>query len=101
MLMLCDGDRIIYLNGEWMRKSNPSENPIAVLGAGHRREALAHSSVRMTTNEPFAAWGEVFPNVACVVSLIDRLMHRAGVVRVERKSYRQKEAARKVERAAR
>ena len=57
------------------------------------------------TNRAFADWGEVFPNAACVVSLIDRLMHRAEVVRIEGKSYRQKEAderdaARKAERAA-
>ena len=37
-------------------------------------------------------WGEVFPNAACVVSLVDRLMHRAEVVRIEGDSYRQKEA---------
>ena len=63
-------------------------------------------STVVTTNKPFAEWGEVFPNAACVVSLIDRLMHRAEVVRIEGKSYRQKEAeerevARKSERAAR
>ncbi len=59
-----------------------------------------------TTNKPFAEWAEVFPNAACVVSLIDRLMHRAEVLRIDGKSYRQKEAdereaARKAERAAR
>ena len=65
-----------------------------------------HKSTVVTTNKPFAEWGEVFPNAACVVSLIDRLMHRAEVVRIEGKSYRQKEAdereaVRKAERAAR
>jgi DNA replication protein DnaC len=64
-----------------------------------------HKSTLVTTNRPFAEWGEVFPNAACVVSLIDRLMHRAEVVRIEGKSYRQKEAEerqakRKTERAA-
>ena len=53
----------------------------------------------------FAEWGEVFPNAACVVSLVDRLMHRAEVVRIEGESYRAKEAQerdaqRKSERAA-
>ena len=48
----------------------------------------------------------MFPSAACVVSLIDRLMHRAEVVRIDGKSYRQKEAgereaARRVERNAR
>ena len=46
----------------------------------------------MTTNRAFADWGEVFPNAACVVSLVDRLMHRAEVVRIEGESYRAKEA---------
>jgi len=63
-----------------------------------------NKSTVVTTNRAFAEWGEVFPNAACVVSLIDRLMHRAEVVRIEGKSYRQKEAdereaARKAERA--
>ena len=64
-----------------------------------------HKSTVVTTNRAFAEWGEVFPNAACVVSLIDRLMHRAEVVRIEGDSYRAREAEerqaqRKVERAA-
>ena len=31
-------------------------------------------STLITTNRPFAEWGEVFPNAACVVSLVDRLV---------------------------
>ena len=65
-----------------------------------------HKSTVVTTNRAFAEWGEVFPNAACVVSLIDRLMHRAEVVRIEGDSYRAKEArereaARAAARAAR
>jgi DNA replication protein DnaC len=64
-----------------------------------------HKSTVVTTNRAFAEWGEVFPNAACVVSLIDRLMHRAEVVRIEGDSYRAKEAEereaqRKTERTA-
>ena len=59
----------------------------------------------MVTNRAFADWGEVFPNAACVVSLIDRLMDRAEVVRFDGESYRvketkEREAQRKVERSA-
>jgi DNA replication protein DnaC len=50
-----------------------------------------HKSTIVTTNRRFADWGEVFPNAACVVSLVDRLMHRAEVVRIEGDWYRQKE----------
>jgi IstB-like ATP binding protein len=34
-----------------------------------------HNSTIVTTNRPFAEWREVFPNAACVVSLVDRLVH--------------------------
>jgi len=64
-----------------------------------------NKSTVVTTNRAFAEWGEVFPNAACVVSLIDRLMHRAEVIRIDGASYRAKEAderdaLRKAQRAA-
>jgi DNA replication protein DnaC len=63
-----------------------------------------NKSTVVTTNRAFAEWGQVFPNAACVVSLVDRLMHRAEVVRIDGASYRAKEAdernvLRKAERA--
>jgi DNA replication protein DnaC len=51
-----------------------------------------HTSTVVTTNRSFKTWGEVFPNAACVVSLVDRLVHRCEVVRIEGDSYRKKEA---------
>ena len=51
-----------------------------------------NKSTVLTTNRAFADWGEVFPGAACVVSLIDRLMHRAEVVRIDANSYRAKDA---------
>ena len=55
-------------------------------------------STIVTTNKPFAEWNEVFPNASCVVTLVDRLIHRAEIVAIEGGSYRFKEAK---ERAAR
>ena len=55
-------------------------------------------SILLTTNKPFGEWNQVFPNAACVVTLVDRLLHRAEIVALEGKSYRLKEAQ---ERAAR
>jgi DNA replication protein DnaC len=49
-------------------------------------------SVVLTTNKPFAEWNEVFPNAGCVVTLVDRLIHRAEIVNLEGESYRLKEA---------
>jgi DNA replication protein DnaC len=50
-------------------------------------------STIVTTNRPFAEWNEVFPNAACVVSLVDRLVHHSEVVVIEGDSFRMKEAA--------
>jgi DNA replication protein DnaC len=57
----------------------------------------------ITTNKPFAEWGEIFPNASCVVSLVDRLVHNAEIVAIDADSFRLKEAkersaARKTER---
>ncbi len=54
-------------------------------------------STLITTNRPFAEWREVFPNAACVVSLIDRLIHNAEIVAIEGESYRLKEARERTE----
>jgi hypothetical protein len=40
----------------------------------------------------------VFPNAACVVSLVDRLVHNAEILHLEGESYRLKEAKERTER---
>lgn len=51
-----------------------------------------NKSTLITTNKSFAEWGEVFPNAACVVALVDRLVHHAEIVGIKGNSYRHKEA---------
>jgi DNA replication protein DnaC len=46
----------------------------------------------LSTNKAFSEWGEVFPHAACVVTLVDRLIHRAEVIEIDADSYRLKEA---------
>jgi DNA replication protein DnaC len=52
----------------------------------------AQKPILLSTNKPFAEWSEVFPHAACVVTLVDRLIHRAEVIEVSADSYRLKEA---------
>jgi DNA replication protein DnaC len=54
--------------------------------------------VILSTNKSFSEWNQVFPNAGCVVTLVDRLMHKAEILTLAGKSYRLKEAQ---ERAAR
>ncbi len=48
--------------------------------------------VIVTTNKPFSEWGDVFPSAACVVTLVDRLIHRSEIISLEGESYRRKES---------
>lgn len=57
-----------------------------------RRYTEGNKPTLVTTNKPFAQWSEVFPNATCVVTLVDRLVHRSEIVRIDGESYRLKEA---------
>ena len=65
-------------------------------------------SVILTTNRPFKEWNEVFPDAACIATLLDRLLHHADVAVIEGDSYPVRESEqetaarrRKKERASR
>src|SRR3990170_552163 len=64
------------------------------------RRYEAKSTV-VTTNKAFSDWSEVFPNAACVVSLVDRLIHHSEVISIEGESYRLKEAKERSEQRGR
>lgn len=57
-----------------------------------------NKSTIVTTNKQFAQWNEVFPNATCVVSLVDRLIHRSEIIAIEGKSYRLRESTERAER---
>ena len=50
--------------------------------------AVTAKSTLVTTNRPFSDWHEVFPGAACIVSLVDRLVHNAEVIAIDGDSYR-------------
>ena len=50
------------------------------------------NSTIITTNRPFAEWGEAFPNAACLVALVDRLARNTEILAINGDSYRRKEA---------
>ena len=88
----------LHLNDLTMKQE---ENEIGYLSYSNRHADLLfeivsrryqEKSTLLTTNRPFSEWGEVFPNAACVVSLVDRLVHNAEIIQIEGESYRLKEA---------
>lgn len=50
------------------------------------------ASTIISTNKPFAQWQDIFPNAASVVTLIDRLTHKAEIIQIDGESYRLKES---------
>jgi DNA replication protein DnaC len=46
----------------------------------------------LTTNKPFKEWNEVFPNAACIATMLDRLLHHAEVTVIEGSSFRVRES---------
>lgn len=51
----------------------------------------------LTTNKPFKEWGEVFPSAGCVVTLVDRLIHRSEIIHIDGESYRKHESEKRQE----
>ncbi|MEU6765539.1 ATP-binding protein [Streptomyces sp. NPDC046853] len=47
-----------------------------------------HASVIVTSNKPFARWGEVFGDDTVAAAMIDRLVHHAEVIYLKGDSYR-------------
>jgi DNA replication protein DnaC len=49
-------------------------------------------SILITTNRAFKDWNAVFPNAACIATLIDRLTHHVDLLVIEGQSYRLRES---------
>ena len=50
-------------------------------------------SLAIAANQPFSAWGRVFPDQAVTVAAIDRLVHHATILEMNGESYRRRAAA--------
>ena len=50
------------------------------------------ASLLITTNRAFKDWDSVFPNAACIATLLDRLTHHADISIIEGQSYRIRES---------
>lgn len=50
-----------------------------------------HKPIVVTTNKAFTEWGSVFASATSVTTIVDRLVHRCEVVKIDAASYRLKE----------
>ena len=49
-------------------------------------------SILITANQPFGAWGKVFPDPAMTLTAVDRLVHHATIFEINVDSYRRRAA---------
>jgi DNA replication protein DnaC len=56
-------------------------------------ERYERRSLLITTNQPFSAWGEAFPDQAMTVAAIDRLVHHSTIFELNVESYRRRYAS--------
>ncbi len=86
--MLLHIDEVGYLSYD----SRAADLLFEVVSRRHERRPIV-----VTTNKAFAEWNEVFANASSVTALLDRLLHRAEIVKIEGESYRAKEARERAE----
>ena len=70
----------------------PFEKSDADLLFGFITKVYEHRSLIVTTNLPFSRWSEVFPNASAAAAVIDRVVHRATILKTEGESYRLRDA---------
>lgn len=63
-------------------------------------QRYGEKSTVMTTNKPFSEWPAVFGGAGCVSAIVDRVVHKVEIVKIDGESYRQKEAMERAERKA-
>lgn len=59
-------------------------------------ELIAHryerGSLLITSNQAFSEWDRIFGDNMMTVAAIDRLVHHSDIYKIERESYRKKQA---------
>ena len=56
------------------------------------RRYEARRPIVLSTNLAFKDWTTIFPHATCTIALVDRLTHRADIIKLEGESWRRKEA---------
>jgi hypothetical protein len=54
----------------------------------------------ITANQPFGAWGKVFPDPAMTLAAVDRLVHHATIFEINVDSYRRRAALERKQKGA-
>ena len=83
----CSAEHFVTRSGTCLSTTSSADLLYEVINRRYERKPVI-----LTTNRPFKEWNEVFPNAACIVTLLDRLLHHADAIKIEGDSYRVRES---------
>ena len=81
---------LIILDDITYAQKDQAENSVLFELIARRYET---KSLAIAVNQPFSAWGSVFPDQAVTVAAIDRPVHHATILKMNGDSYRRRAAA--------
>jgi len=91
---LCDSD-LLVIDDLFLKKRIPdtaSDDLLDVIIERYRRR----KSTLITSNRPLEDWGKLLGDNAAASAILDRLLHRGKLLKFEGKSYRLKEASKRL-----
>lgn len=94
MLDKMDKYHLVILDDMSYVRKDQAETSVLFELISHRYE---RHSIAITANQPFSAWGEIFPDPSMTVAAVDRLVHHATIIEMYGQSYRKRTAVARLE----
>lgn len=82
-----DRFRVLIIDDIGYVKKSDCETQVLFEFIAHRYES---GSLIITSNQPFSHWDEIFPDTMMAVAAIDRIIHHATIIEIDKASYRRK-----------
>lgn len=83
-----DKYKVIVIDDIGYVKKTEAETQVLFEFIAHRYES---GSLMITSNQPFSAWDQIFPDDIMTVAAVDRVIHHGWVIQIEGESYRRKQ----------
>lgn len=81
-----DKYRVVVIDDIGYVKKDDAETQVLFEFIAHRYES---GSLIVTSNQPFSQWDQIFPDSLMTVAAIDRIIHHATILEIDKESYRQ------------
>jgi len=80
-----DKYRVLIIDDIGYVRKTDSETQVLFEFIAHRYES---GSLIITSNQTFSNWDEIFPDTMMAVAAIDRIIHHATIIEIDKDSYR-------------